>query len=309
LLLILQIFVSHSLFLNRIELLLSILTVTKGNRMQPTQTCLVTGANAGLGKALATGLAGTGARVILLCRDSARGAVARDEIKALSHNTAIDLVIGDLASQASIRATVEKIHALTPSLEVLINNAAVYKSTYTTTPDGLETMFETNHLGYFLLTLLTFDLWKPNGRILNITAPSTTRLNFDDLQGAQKFNALTAFGASKMANLLFTFSLAKRLEGQACTVNAVSPGLVRSSIMREVNVLVRAITFAISQPPEKAAQGILPLATEPEFSTRSGRLFQNRRELQADSYAYDAAIQQRLWSTSLELTGLPPDLI
>jgi NAD(P)-dependent dehydrogenase (short-subunit alcohol dehydrogenase family) len=139
---------------------------------------------------------------------------------------------------------------------------------------------------------------------LNITAPSTTKLNFDDLQGEKNFYALNAFGATKMANLLFTMALAQRLENTGITVNAIHPGLVRSNLLKESFLPLRLLIWLISSPPQKATQSILQVATAPDFEKTTGKFFNHGKEIQASAYAYDQDAQQRLWNISEMLTDL-----
>src|SRR5437588_3616421 len=216
------------------------------------KVCVVTGSSSGLGKATALRLAELGATVILGCRDKERGEATLAEIRAASGNETVELMLIDLSVQQSVRTMVEEFKQRHDRLDVLINNAGVFKNVRTVTVDGLETMFATNHLGPFLLSNLLLDRLKTSApsRILTITAPSTSMLDFDDLQGEKKFQAFEAFGASKACNLLFTYELARRLEGTGVTVNAIHPGLVRSSIMREAAAPIRWFTSLISAPPK-----------------------------------------------------------
>jgi NAD(P)-dependent dehydrogenase (short-subunit alcohol dehydrogenase family) len=192
----------------------------------------------------------------------------------------------------------------------LINNASVYKRKRTVTVDGFEEMFAANHLGPFLLTNLLVEPLHAavqadgSARVLNITAPSTVPLNFDDLQGERSFNSLNVFGATKMANLLFTFELARRLENTGITVNAIHPGLARSGLMKEAFILMRLFTRLASGPPEKVTGGILQAATAPEFANVSGKFLHNGKEIEAPAYARDRTAQQKLWEVSEQLTQL-----
>ncbi|HLC45026.1 MAG TPA: SDR family NAD(P)-dependent oxidoreductase, partial [Patescibacteria group bacterium] len=136
------------------------------------------------------------------------------------------------------------------------------------------------------------------------TAPSTTKLNFDDLQSEARFRSLWVFGASKMANLLFTFGLARKLEGSGVTVNAIHPGLMRTTLMREAAAPIRWLLNLISQSPEKAAEPIVKVAIMPEYAGKNGLFFAKGKEIRASTYAYDKEVQARLWDVSLRLTGL-----
>jgi NAD(P)-dependent dehydrogenase (short-subunit alcohol dehydrogenase family) len=218
----------------------------------------------------------------------------------------VELLRLDLADQSSIRAAVAHFKQTYDRLDVLINNAALYTAQRRLTPDGVELMFATNHLGPFLLTNLLYDpaeLPTPS-RILTITAPSTTELNFDDLHGTLRWNALRTFGASKMCNLLFTFELARRLAGTGVTVNAVHPGLVKSKLMREAFPPIRWLASLAASSPETAAAGPVYLASSPDVANVTGRLFKGTHAIAASDYAHAPAIQQRLWRISANLVHL-----
>jgi NAD(P)-dependent dehydrogenase (short-subunit alcohol dehydrogenase family) len=268
--------------------------------------CLVTGSSSGLGKSTAMGLAQLGATVILGCRDKQRGEVALAEIKTASGNQMVELMLIDLSLQHSVRSMVAEFEKRYYHLDVLINNAGVFKKQRIVTADGLETMFVTNHLGPFLLTNLLLDRLKSaaSARILSITAPSTTHLDFDDLQGEKKFNAYTAFGASKMCNLLFTYELARRLEGTHIIANAIHPGLVKSGIMREAAAPIRWFTYLISTTPQKASATPVYYASSPEVEGMTGFFFKSGQAIDSNPYAKDHAVQKRLWDVSVALTGL-----
>jgi NAD(P)-dependent dehydrogenase (short-subunit alcohol dehydrogenase family) len=216
------------------------------------------------------------------------------------------LLLADLSSLVAVRTLAAQVHAAHPRLDVLINCAAVYTPRRRLTVDGLEMMFATNHLAPFLLTNLLLPSLQASeaGRVLTISAPSTVHVPFDDLMGTQRFRPLSAFGASKMANLLFTFALARRLEGQGVVANAVHPGLVKSNLMRQAPVVLRWLTWMASASPERAAEAIAHLASAPEVAGRTGRFYHNGKEIQADAYAYDPEVQEHLWEVSAALTHL-----
>ena len=270
------------------------------------ETFVVTGATSGIGKAVAYGLATTGQTVLLVARDKGRGEAARAEIQGRTQNPDLKLFLGDLASLASVREVGLAIASQYPRLSVLVNSASVVKRDRHVSPDGFELMFATNHLGPFLLTDLLLDALKAGGegRILNITAPSTVKPNFDDLQSERKFSSLNAFGATKMMNLLFTFELARRLEGTGVTANAIHPGLARSNLMNESNALVRWIAWLASAPPERRAESIVQVATAAEFADVNGKFLHEGKQIEASAYAYDREAQARLWEISAELAGL-----
>jgi NAD(P)-dependent dehydrogenase (short-subunit alcohol dehydrogenase family) len=267
---------------------------------------LITGGTSGIGKATALELLRTNSRVVIGARNIASGEAVRDELSMLSGQDHVDVLAGDLSSLASVREMVNMFQKKYSHLDVLINNAAVYKNTRQLSADGFELMFATNYLAAFLLTNLLPDSLKASGqaRVLNVTAPSMTKLNFDDLQSEKNFNALNAFGASKMADLLFTFDLAGRLEGTGITVNAVHPGLARSNLMRDANFFVRTLSTLFSGTPEKAALGILGVAISDQLANETGKFFSKGDEIQADPYAYDRDVQMRLWEISEKLVRL-----
>jgi NAD(P)-dependent dehydrogenase (short-subunit alcohol dehydrogenase family) len=264
---------------------------------------MVTGARSGIGKAIAMALAKLGATVVMVARDRTKGESVLAEVKAASGNATSELLIADLSSQASVREAVMAFKDRHARLDLLVNNAAVFKSKRELTPDGIEVMFATNHLGPFLLTNLLLDVLKASSsaRILIVTAPSTVKLNFEDVQGERRFNALSAFGATKMANLLFAFALARRLQRSGVTVNAIHPGLVKTSLMQEAPAPLRILTNLMSTTPERAVEPIVRVATAPEFADGSGRFYRNSKEIRATDYAYDESVQEQLWAESARL--------
>ena len=269
--------------------------------------CLVTGSTRGLGKATAFALAQQHATVILGCRNKQRGEAVLTEIKAASPAATVDLLLLDLSEQHSIRAAVREFENRYDHLDVLINNAAIFKRQRTLTSDGYETMFATNHLGPFLLTNLLLERLQasPAARILIVTAPSTTKIAFEDLQAEHRFSALHAFGASKAANLLFTYDLARRLAATNVTVNAFFPGLVKTSLMRAAPAPLRWLNPVFGQTPEPVAQSVVYYASSPEVQGMTGLFFnKGRKAIDSSSYTRDRAVQQRLWEASLALAPL-----
>ena len=271
-----------------------------------TKVYVVTGATSGLGKAVALELVKTGATVILVGRDPQRGAQVEKEIASAAKNANIDLQLSDLSNLSSVRNLAEILNSKYEKIDVLINNAGIYRRQRAVTVDGFEEMFATNHLGPFLLTHLLLDrlLASPSARILNVSAPSTSQLNFDDLQGEKKFNSLSAFGASKMSNLLFTYELVRRLADTHVRVNAYHPGLVRSPLMKEAAAPLRLLTRLFSSSPQRAAHDLVLLATAPEFENAHGKFFHRGKEIEPAAYALNPQNQSRLWEVSERLTGM-----
>jgi NAD(P)-dependent dehydrogenase (short-subunit alcohol dehydrogenase family) len=265
----------------------------------------VTGATSGIGRAIAERLAAAGLTVMLVARDEARGEAARDEIADATGNDRIRVVLGDLADLASVRQAALAIGRAHPALDILVNCAGVYTPKRTVTVDGFETMFATNLLGPFLLT----NLVRPQlqvarcARVLVISAPSGTRLDFDDLQGERRFRSLTNFGASKAADLLFTFELARRLGKTRVTANAIHPGLVRTSLMSGAPAVIRWAVRPFSGSPESAAKTIVPLALDPDFADRSGQFFHHAKTIDPPKSTRDPDVARRLWDVAAELTG------
>ncbi len=258
--------------------------------------CIVTGASSGVGKATAHELAKSGATVIMMCRNRTKGEAALAEIKKASGSATVELMMVDLSIQLSIRDAVKIFLKKYDRLHVLINNAGVFKSHRVVTPDGLETMFGTNYVGHFLLTNLLLDRLTSSApsHIINVTAPSTTKLDFDDLQGEKKFSAFTAFGASKMCNLLFSYDLALKMSGTGVTSNAFHPGLVKSNIMNEAPGILRWILNLLSSSPDEAAKAIAHLALSPSLESVNGKFFKGTKEISAAPYARDEKVQERL---------------
>ena len=267
---------------------------------------VVTGVTSGIGKALATGLAKTGEGVVLVARDAERGNRIEQEIKSQTQNADIELVLSDLSSLSSVRNTAVVIKSKHENIDVLINSAAVYKQRREVNTDGFERMFVTNHLGPFLLTHLLLEplLTSGSARILNLTAPSTVELDFDNLQGENYFNSLRAFGATKMMNMLFTFELARRLQNTGVTVNAIHPGLARSSLMNESGAIMRFLLRLAAAPAERVAVDIIRVALDPEFEKVTGRFLHKAKEIEAPAYARDRQAQKRLWEISSNLAGV-----
>jgi len=274
------------------------------------KTFVITGAASGIGKALALAVAKTGETTVIVARDAERGQTVLKEFKSLTQNSNIDLQLCDLSVLSSVRNLAEILKSKYEKINVLINNPGIYKRKRVVTVDGFEEMFAANHLGPFLLTNLLLESLQAavqadgSARVLNITAPSSTQLNFDDLQGERSFNALNAFSATKMANLLFTMALARRLEKTGITVNAIHPGLVRSNLPKESSLPLRLFTWLVASPPQKAMKSILKVATAPEYEKITGKFLQGGKEIQVSAYAYDQAAQEQLWKMSETLTDL-----
>ena len=214
--------------------------------------------------------------------------------------------MADLARPESVRAFVASFREAHERLDGLVNCAAVMTRDRTLTPEGVELMFATNHLGPFLLTNLLLPSLETGGpaRVLTVSAPSTVAVDLDDLQSERSFRGMRAFGASKTANLLFTFALARRLDPAEVTANALHPGLVKSSLTREMPGPARGVMRLVSAEPAHAGDTIGELMTSPRFAGVTGRFFKGTRPIEPPKVASDEAAQERLWEESARLTGL-----
>ncbi|TMI52185.1 SDR family oxidoreductase [Candidatus Bathyarchaeota archaeon] len=275
------------------------------------KVCLVTGGNSGIGKSVALGLAKMGATVVVVSRNKEKGETAVTDTVEKSGNKNLELIQADMSSQNSIRQLVNEFRARHEKLHLLINNAGVYLTKRSETEDGLESTFAVNHLGPFLLTSLLVDILKASApsRIVNVTsdAHKGARVNFDDLQGERKFSGWQAYGQSKLAMILYTRGLAKKLEGTGVTVNSAHPGVVRTNFAKNNGGLVmlgfRFLgMFFIS--PESAAKRILYVATSPDLEGVTGKYFTKMHEVKSSQESYDDDSARRLWQISEQLTHL-----
>jgi NAD(P)-dependent dehydrogenase (short-subunit alcohol dehydrogenase family) len=281
-------------------------------RSMKGKICMVTGASAGIGKSTATELARMGARVIAVARDQGRGEAAVDEIKRGSGSSDVELMLCDLASQASIRGFAEAFKAKHDALHVLVNNAGAILGERTLTDDGIERTFATNHLGYFLLTNLLLDVIEASApaRIVNVSSEAHRQATSLDLDAIVRFEngyaPMKAYSASKLANILFTVELARRLEGKRVTVNALHPGVVATKFGDSWSPLFRnlikvARLFMINA--DKGAETSIYLASSPEVEGVTGKYFAKKRERRSTRISVDPELARRLWETSERLTA------
>lgn len=274
--------------------------------------CLITGANSGLGKATALGLAKLGATVVLVSRDRARGEQAQSDIQAQSGNPHIDLLIADLSSQQSIRQLADEFKQRYSQLHVLINNAGVFQLRKRRTVDGLDMVFAVNQLAPFLLTNLLLDVIKASApaRIVNVSSGSheANYLKLDDLQSENYYRPMRAYGQSKLALVLFTYELARRLEGTGVTANCLHPGFVATNIAQRglpsiVRLLAKPI-FLFGTSPEEGAKTSLYLASSPDVEGVTGKYFVKSVPRQSAPLTHDVALQHKLWQVCEVMTGL-----
>ncbi len=274
------------------------------------EVVLITGGTSGIGKAVATALAGMGAEVVVTGRNEERGKAAVREIRRQSGSGKVSLMLANLAVQAEVRGLAEGFKERYNRLGVLINNAGVIQSKRTETPDGIELTLAVNHLAPFLLTNLLLDLLKESAPSRVITVSSEARrgaeIDFDNLQSQRRYRAFPVYGMTKLANILFTYELAERLEGTGVVANCVHPGGVNTNFghdNRSIGILLFRAFKPFMRTPEQGADTIVYLASSREAGGMSGKYLMDRKEV-SPTQPRDEALQKRLWVVSSSLTGL-----
>jgi len=267
---------------------------------------MVTGANSGMGKEISLGLARLGAMLVMVSRDRQRGESARAEVEQQTGNGTVELMVADLSSQQSIRRLVEDFGARHDRLHVLVNNAGMSNQSRTETVDGLETVFATNHLGPFLLTNLLLPMLTAGApaRIVTVSsgAQAMGKIDFEDLQSVRGYGEIRVYNASKVANILFTYELARRIKGTGVTANAVEPGFIKTNL--KVPFPFSVFSFMRGKAVDGARPSIF-LASSPEVEGVSGAFFSNKGvAIKSSKLTYDDAAAKRLWNASAELTHL-----
>jgi NAD(P)-dependent dehydrogenase (short-subunit alcohol dehydrogenase family) len=276
------------------------------------KVCLVTGATAGIGAVAARAIAERGANVVIVGRNPSKCEATADEIRRSTGNSAVEFIVGDISSQAGVRDVAGQFLARHARLDVLLNNAGAVFAHRRESVDGIEMTLALNHLGYFLLTHLLLDALKASApsRVVNVASDAHTMvrgIDLDDLQGVKRYRGFRAYSQSKLANILFTYELAHRLEGTGVTANALHPGFVATSFFNGngfLGWLMRrgASLFAIR--PENGARTSIYLATSPEVERTSGRYFVKERPAESSRASRDGDTARRLWRLSEELTGI-----
>ncbi|HEY1652170.1 MAG TPA: SDR family oxidoreductase [Acidimicrobiales bacterium] len=280
------------------------------------KTVVVTGGNSGIGLETAEALAGMGARVIITARNADRGrAAVAGIVQRLGGDAQVQLVVFDLADLSSVRRGAEEILEQAPRLDVLVNNAGVVLSERRESADGYEATFATNHLGPFLLTNLVLDRIRESApaRIVDVasTAHAAARkgMPFDDLQSTRRYRGMRVYGESKLANILFTLELSRRLAGSGVTANSLHPGTVRTGYGADGDARgFLAFGLKISQPfflsPAKGARTSIYLASSPEVEGVTAGYFVKCKPRRPRRWAQDPEAAQRLWQVSEELVSL-----
>jgi len=276
------------------------------------KVAVVTGANSGMGLATTIELANRGARVIMACRSRERGEQAREEAIRQSGSDAIELFLCDLGNLASIRSFADTLTAIHPAIDILINNAGVVTLNRETTADGFEAMLGINHLGHFLLTLLLLESLKkaPAARIINVSsgAHKIGRIDFGNPFLTRRYNVVRGYAQSKLANILFTKELARRLAGSGVTANALHPGAVATNIGIDRRTGFGKRIVALLRPffltPAKGAETAVYLASSDEVAGVSGEYFHLKLETPVSARAGDRKLAARLWEWSEQQVGL-----
>ena len=275
--------------------------------------CVITGGTDGIGKAAAYGLAVQGARLLVHGRDPDKGARAVAELKGRSGNPAIEFLQADFSSLADVRRLAAAVMERAPRIDVLVNNAGGVFGKRTLSKDGYEMTFAVNHLAPFLLTHLLVNTLKTGRQARIVTTASHAhrgaKILFDDLQATRKYSVMGAYGSSKLANILFTRALAKRLQGTAVTATCLHPGFVRTSFGRDVEMspllkFIFRFVARFARTPEKGAETVLYLATSPQVQGASGGYYFDCKLTPPSSAAQNDGAAEQLWQVSERLVGI-----
>ena len=255
-----------------------------------------------------------GATVVLVCRDRSKGESVVAEILERARDRSASLLIADLASQASIRGLVDQYLAEHEHLHVLVNNAGVYFTKRHVTVDGIEATLAVNYLAPFLLTNLLLDVLKRSApaRVINVIGSYHAKgsINFDDLQGKRGYNGARAIAQSKLAEVLFTYELARRLEGTGVTANCLDPGMVATNLIEKDADLPKSVRYGYRlvkpflKSPARGAETAIYLASSPDVERATGKYFAKKKAVTSSPKSYDIATAGRLWETSAVLANL-----
>jgi NAD(P)-dependent dehydrogenase (short-subunit alcohol dehydrogenase family) len=276
------------------------------------KVCLITGGTAGIGQVAANALARQGAQVIIVGRSPQRCAEVAAAIRMESGSAQVDYLAADLSSQEQIRRLAAEFAKRWERLDVLINNAGAFFMRREESPDGIEMTFALNHLNYFLLTDLLLDALKASApaRIVNVSSDAHRggRIAFDDPQFRKKYSGWAAYAQSKLANVIFTYELARRLEGSGVSANALHPGFVATNFAKNNGGIYRAAMSVIhlfARSPEQGARTSIYLASSPQVEGISGKYYTDERAVDSAPASYDRETALRLWRVSAEMTGIP----
>lgn len=269
---------------------------------------MITGATAGIGLVTARELAQRGAQVTLVGRNPAKLTIVAEQIKTRTGNQQIETITADLSTHAGVQQTAHEFKKRHTKLDVLVNNAGAIFMSRHVTADGLEVTFALNHLNYFHLTMLLLDVLKTSApsRVINVSSDAHRgqTIDFDNLQGEKSFNGRTQYDRSKLMNILFTYELAKKLNGSGVTVNALHPGFVATDFGKNNGKLMGLVMKLISpmaKSPEEGASTSVYLASSTEVDGVTGRYFVDKKPVESDPASYDPATAEKLWNASLEM--------
>jgi NAD(P)-dependent dehydrogenase (short-subunit alcohol dehydrogenase family) len=275
------------------------------------RVAMVTGATSGLGREVAEGLAHRGAEVVLAARNRMKAEAAAAAIAEASGNLEIHYLLADFSSTSDIRNLCRRFRAQFGRLDILVNNAGAVFFRRRVNEDGLEMTFALNHLGYYTVACLLIDLLVESApaRIINVASEShrDSSLNFDDLQLQREYGPLKAYGRSKLANVLFSYELARRLWGAHVTANAIHPGFLRTEIAANIGWVGRAVSRVMklfAKPVAEGAEAVIALAAEPALEDVSGEYFIRCQRARSSEASYDEIDARRLWQASAALTGV-----
>jgi NAD(P)-dependent dehydrogenase (short-subunit alcohol dehydrogenase family) len=274
--------------------------------------CLITGATNGIGKATAIELAARGATIAFTARNKELGEATKQEIISRTGNTSVEMLFCDLSSFISIIQCCNDVKARYSALHVLVNNAGVWENQRRLSRDGVEMTFAVNHLAPFLMTNLLLDLLQSSAtvhapsRIVTVSSEAhrSATMNFDDLEGKASFSSLKAYAQSKLANILFTRQLARRLDAAVVTANCLHPGVVSTNLFKNFPSIVQRLIGMFMLSPEKGAATSVYLASAPAVQTVSGKYFKNKKIVQPSKYACDDVSAERLWEISRQYVNL-----
>jgi len=287
--------------------------MTESSTEPASHICLITGATSGIGYITAREIARTGMTLVLVGRDQERTQDCVARIRQETGNSAVDFLLADLSSQQQVHQLADTFRQRYQNLHVLVNDAGGIFWSRRETGDGLEMTFALNHLAPFLLTNLLLPTLQAStpSRIVTVAsdAHSGASIHFDDLQWkTHPYRAFAAYGQSKLANILFTYELARRLKGQTITANTLHPGFVASNFGKSTPLM--RFGFSLARPfaisPEKGAATPVYLATSPDVATTSGLYFVKQKPAQSSAASYNEDTARRLWAVSEQLTGLAP---
>lgn len=275
--------------------------------------CLVTGATSGIGQVTALELARMGATVVIVARSRERSEATKAKIVAQTGNPSVEIILADLAELAAVRRAAEEFRARYDRLDVLVNNAGLYLDKRTLSADGLELTFAVNHLAPFLLT---HELLEPlravkAARIVTVSSGAHMggRGRFDDLRAEKGYMGFAAYAESKLANILFTYELARRIDGSGMTANCLHPGAVQTGFASGTGGIFGGI-FGLARPfmltPEQGAETSIYLASSPEVEGVNGKYFAKRRPQTTSMVSYDRALQAKLWALSEQVAHVAP---